>query len=278
MNTPTAYEPNLLAMADTQRHLVTARSASGLVTLTLAYPERRNAMSGAMTEAWREEIARVAADSDVRAVMVTGAGGAFCSGGDTGWIGGDPDASVAELRAKMLPFYRTWLGVRELEIPTMAAIDGAAVGAGAALALACDVRVASPRASFSVPFVRLGIHPGMATTFLLRDVAGPAVARDLLLTGRRIGAEEMLRFGIVTDILSDEDFQAAATERAEQLAAGAPIAARLTKVALRHGGAESLDEAIQWEALAQPITMATADLQEGLSAQRDKRPAQFTGR
>lgn len=265
-------------MTDTPSHLRFTTSASGVATLLLDYPERRNAMSEAMTERWVAAIAAIKSDRDVRAVLVTGAGEAFCSGGDTGWIGGDPDASVAELRERMLGFYRAWLSIRELEIPTIAAINGPAVGAGAAVALACDIRVASSRASFSVPFVKLGLHPGMATTFLLADVAGAAVARDLLLTGRRIGADEMAAFGIVTSVFDHDGFAEEAAARAETLAAGAPIAARLTKVALRHGGAASMDEAIHWEALAQPITLATSDLQEGLAAQKDRRPAVFLGR
>ncbi len=264
-------------MDDTPRHLRVDRRDDGLAVLTLDYQERRNAMSDAMTEAWGKAVAELRSDMSVRAVMVTGAGGAFCSGGDTGWIGGDPDASVAELRDKMLPFYRTWLSIRELEVPTMAAIDGAAIGAGAALALACDVRVASPRALFAVPFLRLGIHPGMGTTMLLRSVAGDAVARDLLLTGRRIGSAEMLRMGLVTDVLDQEDFVAAACDRAALLAAGAPIATRLTTVALRRRPT-SLAEALDWEALAQPITMATEDLHEGLAAQRERRRPDFRGR
>lgn len=264
-------------MDDTPAHLRVDRRDDGLAVLTLDYPERRNAMSDAMTAAWGQALAELRADGSVRAVLVTGAGGAFCSGGDTGWIGGDPDASVPELREKMLPFYRTWLGIADLEVPTIAAIDGAAIGAGAALALACDVRVASPRALFAVPFLRLGIHPGMGTTMLLRSVAGDAVARDLLLTGRRIGYGEMLRLGIVTDVLEAADFDAAALERAALLAAGAPIATRLTTRALRRQPT-SLAEALDWEALAQPITMATQDLHEGLAAQRERRPPEFTGR
>ncbi len=277
-------------MADTPAHLRTSHTESGVLILTLDYPERRNAMSASMTSAWSDAIAHAAADPGVRAVMVTGANGVFCSGGDTGWIGADPDASVAELRAKMLPFYRTWLAIRSLQVPTLAAIDGAAVGAGAALALACDIRVVSRRASFSVPFTRLGIHPGMASTFLLREVAGVAVARDLLLTGRRVDAKQMVQLGIATDILPEPqgeaaeqlsdpaDFLAAATARAEQLAAGAPIATQLTKIALQSGAARSIEEAIDWEAVAQPVTMATADLQEGLAAQRERRTPRFTGR
>lgn len=265
-------------MVDTPEHLRVSRTDDGVVILTLDYPERRNAMSTAMTEAWAAALDDIAADQSVRAVVVTGANGVFCSGGDTGWIGGDPDASVTELRDKMRPFYRTWLAIRELEVPTLAAIDGAAVGAGAAVALACDVRVASPRASFAVPFTALGLHPGMATTYLLREVAGVAVARDLLLTNRRINADDMLRMGIVTELVDDDDFNAAVLRRASAAAAGAPIATRLTKVALRAGSARSFDEALDWEAVAQPVTMATADLHEGLAARAERRPPRFIGR
>jgi len=273
-------------MANTPTHLRVSHTDSGVAILTLDYPERRNAMSASMTQAWVAAVAELAGDPNVRAVMVTGAAGAFCSGGDTGWIGGDPDASVSELRAKMLPFYRSWLSIRDLEVPTLAAIDGPAVGAGAALALACDVRVVSRRASFSVPFTRLGIHPGMGTTYLLREVAGVAVARDLLLTGRRIRSEEMLRLGIATEMLPAEEndaapadaFHSAAVARAESMAAGAPVATRLTKIALQSGGSRTLAEAIDWEAVAQPVTMATEDLHEGLAAQRERRAPRFTGR
>ena len=266
-----------MAMADTPAQVVVNHTGEGLVTLTLNYPERRNTMSAAMTAAWQQAIADVAADPAVRAVLVIGAGSAFCAGGDLSWIGGDPNASVSQLRAKMLPFYRAWLAIRDLEVPTMAAINGPAVGAGAAIALACDVRVASPSARFSVPFVQLGLHPGMATTFLLREVAGVAVARDLLLTGRTLNAAEMLRMGIVTDLLDDADFAAAAHERAAQMAAGAPIAARLTKVALARDASGSLADAVAWDGLAQPITMATDDVHLGLAAARERRSPQFRG-
>ena len=156
----------------------------------------------------------------MRAVLVTGAGDAFCSGGDTGWIGGDPDASVTELRDRMMPFYRAWLSIRDLEIPTIAGDQRARCRRGAAVALACDIRVASSRASFSVPFVKLGIHPGMATTFLLADVAGAAVARDPTAHGRRIGAGEMADLGIVTSVFDESEFAEEAAARAEALYRG----------------------------------------------------------
>ena len=209
---------------------------------------------------------------------MTGAGRAFCAGGDISWIGSEPEARVIELRARMLAFYRGWLSIRSLEVPTIAAINGAAVGAGAALALACDLRYAAASARFSVPFASLGLHPGMATTWLLPEVVGVASARDLLLTGRMVDAEEMLRLGLVSSVSGDDGFLEGVLRAAHTVAAGAPMAIRLTKVALARGGHASYDDALEWEALAQSVTLASADLREGLAAIGEKRAPRFTGR
>jgi enoyl-CoA hydratase len=178
----------------------------------------------------------------------------------------------------MLPFYRSWLTIRELEVPTIAAINGPAVGAGAAVALACAIRYASASARFSVPFTRLGLHPGMATTYLLPEVVGVAAARDLLLTGRTADAPEMLALGLASRVLPDQGFLDAVLATAHEVAATAPVAARLTTVALAGGGHAGFDAALQWEAVAQPVTLATQDLQEGLTAARERRAPRFTGR
>jgi len=259
-------------------HVRATAYADGVVLVTLANPERRNAMSDRMTAGWTRLTAALRADRDVRAVVVTGEGRAFCSGGDTGWIGSEPDASVADLRDRMLDFYRAWLSVRDLEVPTIAAMNGPAVGAGAALALACDLRYASASARFSVPFARLGMHPGMATTWLLPEVVGMAAARELLVTGRTIEADEMLRLGLVSSVSGDDGFVDGVLRLAHSVAGAAPVALRLTKAALAGGAHADYATAIQWEALAQPVTLATADLQEGLAAAREKRPPRFTGR
>src|SRR6185436_18338998 len=126
----------------------------------------------------------------LRAVVVSGAGSAFCSGGNTSWIASEPDATVDELRERMLPFYRAWLSIRRLEVPTIAAVNGPAIGAGLCLALACDLRYAAASARLGAPFVRLGMNPGMAATYLLPDAVGEANARELLLTGRTVEADE----------------------------------------------------------------------------------------
>jgi enoyl-CoA hydratase len=163
-------------------------------------------------------------------------------------------------------------------VPTIAAINGAAIGAGAAIALACDVRYASASARFSVPFTSLGLHPGMASTWLLPEVVGVAAARDLLLTGRRLDADEMLRLGVVTSVSGDDGFLDGVLHLAHEVAAAAPVAVRLTKVALASGGHATYDAALEWEGLAQAVTLASEDLQEGLAAAREKRTPRFTGR
>ncbi|HEX5770901.1 MAG TPA: enoyl-CoA hydratase-related protein [Nocardioidaceae bacterium] len=259
-------------------HLRIDRPSEGVVLLTLDNPDQRNAMSEEMTSSWVAAIDEIAADRSVRAVVVTGAGSAFCSGGDTSWIASEPDATVDRLRTRMVAFYRAWLSIRRLEVPTIAAINGAAIGAGLCMALACDLRYAASSAKLGAPFVKLGMHPGMAATYLLPNVVGDAHARDLLLTGRIADAEEALRLGMVSRVLPDETFLDDVLEVAEGIAANAPIPSRYTTLALRNGGHEDFESALQWEALAQPITLATADLQEGIKAAQERRPPRFTGR
>ena len=259
-------------------HLRVERPREGVVVLTLDNPVQRNAMSDEMTASWAATVDELAADRTVRAVVVTGAGSAFCSGGNTGWIASEPDASVDDLRTRMIAFYRPWLSLRRLEVPTIAAVNGPAIGAGLCLALACDLRFASASARLGAPFVKLGMHPGMAATYLLPNVVGEAHARDLLLTGRIADAEESLRLGLVSRVFPDEAFLDEVLGVAEEIAASAPIPSRYTTLALRDGGHTDFESAVQWEALAQPITLATADLQEGIAAAKERRTPRFRGR
>ena len=160
-----------------------------------------------MTASWVAAIDDLRDDRSVRAVVVTGEGPAFCSGGDTSWIVSEPDATVDALRTRMVAFYRAWLSIRSLEVPTIAAVNGAAIGAGLCLALACDIRYAARSARLGAPFVRLGMHPGMAATWLLPEAVGLAAARDLLLTGRTVDADEALRLGLVSRVVDDGSFR-----------------------------------------------------------------------
>ncbi|MCX6400994.1 MAG: enoyl-CoA hydratase/isomerase family protein [Propionibacteriales bacterium] len=258
-------------------HLRLERPSPGVAMLVLDQPDLRNAMSDEMTVSWVTAVDHLAADPSVRVVVVTGEGRAFTSGGNLAWLASQPDATVDELRSRMLPFYRSWLAIRKLEVPTIAAINGPAIGAGLCMALACDIRYAARGAKMGVPFTKLGIHPGMAGTYLLPDVVGSAAARDLFLTGRIVDADEALGLGLVSRVMEPEGFRAEVLAVAAEVAATAPIAARLTKRALQLGHA-SIETALEWEALAQPVTLATADLLEGISAAQQKRAPEFEGR
>lgn len=276
-NTP---DPSLAAASPATpslEHLRLERPAPGVALLTLDQPDLRNAMSAQMTASWVRAVDHLAGDPDLRVVVVTGAGRAFSSGGDTAWLASEPDASVDRLRSRMLPFYRSWLAIRRLEVPTIAAINGPAIGAGLCLALACDLRYAARGARMGAPFTRLGLHPGMAGTYLLPEVVGPAAARDLFLTGRLVADEEALGLGLVSRVLDADGFIDGVLDTAAEIAATAPIATRLTKSALQRGHA-SVEDCLEWEGLAQPITLATQDLQEGLRAAGEKRTPQFRGR
>ena len=262
----------------TFEHLRLERPAAGVARLVLDNPAQRNAMSDEMTASWVAAIDELAVDQSLRVVVVSGEGSAFCSGGNTGWIASEPDAQVDYLRTRMIGFYRAWLSIRKLEVPTIAAVNGPAIGAGLCLALACDIRYAAAGARLGAPFVKLGMNPGMAATYLLPNAVGEANARELLLTGRTVEAEEARDLGLVSRVFAPAEFDDAVMDIATGIAATAPIASRYTKIALRDGGHPDFESAVQWEALAQPVTLATADLQEGIAAARSKRAPVFRGR
>ena len=272
------YGGELADLADLAVARGTGDGLDGVVLVTLDLPDRRNMMSADMTDSWARAMGVLRTDPAVRAVVVTGAGTAFCSGGDLSWIGAEPDSTVDALRTRMVAFYRAWLTVRDLEVPTIAAVNGPAIGAGLAVALACDLRYAADDARLGMPFTSLGMHPGMASTYLLPEVAGLALAREMLLTGRLLDGTEAAAAGLVSRAVPGPEVLPTALAAASAAAAAAPVATRLTKRALLGGGHASYDAALEWEALAQPVTLATADLQEGLRAARERRPPRFTGR
>lgn len=257
--------------------LIFERPSEGIVVLTLNDPERRNAMSDEMTAAWKQAVTGLRGEPGLRCVVVTGAGSAFSSGGNLSWLKERNEIEVPELRDHMMDFYRSWLTIRSLEVPTIAAVNGHAVGAGLCLALACDLRYAAADAKLLAPFTALGLHPGMAATYLLPEVAGLPLARELLFTGRAVTGAQAEGYGLVNRAVPREEVLAEALRVATEIAAQAPIAVRLTKAALADGGAPSLEAALRWESLAQPVTMGSRDMIEGLTAQADKRAPRFTG-
>jgi enoyl-CoA hydratase/carnithine racemase len=257
--------------------LLIDRRPDGVAVLTLNDPGRRNAMADGLTAAWKRAIEDLRRDAALRCVVVTGAGTAFSSGGELSWLADAGDVAVPPLRDRMLEFYRTWLSIRDLEVPTIAAVNGHAVGAGLCLALACDLRYAARDAKLLAPFTALGLHPGMAATWLFPEVAGLPLAREMLLAGRVLTGAEAAENGLVNRAVPGPDVLAESLAVAARIAAQAPIATRLTKVALANGGHPDMESALRWESLAQPVTMSSRDMREGLAAQREKRSPQFTG-
>lgn len=249
-----------------------------VVTLILNRPDLRNAMTVELTEAFSAAVDGLRADPDMRVLVVTGAGKAFCSGGDLSWINPGPDASVPEMRRKMRGFYPRFLAVRSLDVPVVAAINGAAVGAGLCLAMACDIRVAAEDAVLSAPFTRLGMHPGMAATFLLTRLVGTARASEMLFTSRGIDGREAERWGLVNRAVPGSDVVETAMGIARDIAANAPVATGMTKRAIYLAERNDMETMLEYEGLAQPITLGTRDLLEGLTAFREKRTPDFEGR
>jgi enoyl-CoA hydratase/carnithine racemase len=218
----------------------------------------------------------MAGDPDIRALVVTGEGESFCSGADLSWLdqGASQDVTPYKLRERMLPFYKAWLMPRDLPFPVIGAINGPAIGAGMCITLACDLRYASHTASFSAPFIYLGTHGGMAVTSLLPEAIGVSRAREMLYTGRTVGAQEALQWGLVSDVV--DDVLAHSVYIGIKIASAAPIPTRLTKAGLERSS-DGVTASLQWEALAQPLTLATADLHEGIQARREHREPNFHG-
>jgi 2-(1,2-epoxy-1,2-dihydrophenyl)acetyl-CoA isomerase len=246
-----------------------------VATLTLDRPEALNALTVAVKVALREALEAIAADRTVRAVILTGAGRAFCSGQDLAERD-LPDAAPldVEVRERYNPIIRA---LRSMGQPVIAAVNGVAAGAGASLAFACDLRIAAADARFVLAFGRIGLVPDSGATWFLPRLVGAARASEIALVGDPISAEEALRIGLVSRVVPAEDLLAEARSLAERIAAAAPLAVALTKGALERAATIDLDEALEGEAKLQGIAGASADHAEGLAAFREKRTPRFTG-
>jgi enoyl-CoA hydratase len=254
------------------------RSELGVVTLRLDNPARRNALDAELASALREAVASVRTDASVRCVVVTGTDGAFCSGADLGGLIEQGGGTVLMRREMLGRYYRTFLDLRELDVPTVAAVNGAAIGAGLNLALCCDLRVAAESARFGATFVRLGIHPGGGGTYLLTRLIGPERAARLLLTGEVVSGAEAAALGLVSSVVPDGELASAVDALTARIAGNAPAAVRAAKRTLRLAGDATFEAVLEVESLAQAASQAADDATEGWTAFREKREPRFTGR
>ncbi|MEZ4223962.1 MAG: enoyl-CoA hydratase-related protein [Polyangiaceae bacterium] len=248
-----------------------------IAEILLNRPEKLNAMTAEMGGALRDAVQRLGHERETRAVVLRGAGKAFSAGGDFALIEANSKRGAELNRADMVEFYSLFLSLVQLPVPVVAAIQGAAVGAGLCVALAADIRLAATNAKLGANFVRVGLHPGMGSTALLPHVVGPARAAELLYTGKLVDGAEAERIGLVSRAVAPEQLDAAVSECAEAIASAAPIAVRQTKATLRRALLRELHGALETEALNQAIDFGTGDLQEAIASFRENRRPDFTG-
>lgn len=244
----------------------------GVRTLTLNRPQRRNALNPDLWIALRDALRAITDDDTVRVLVLTGAGGAFCSGADIS-VPEDvhPDRKLRRLTDVAL-------ALNELPIPTIAKVTGVAVGAGWNLALGCDLVVATPAARFCQIFARRGLSVDLGGSWLLPKLVGLQQAKRLVLLAEDIDAEEARSLGLVTWVKPAEEIDTFVTDIANRLAAGPPVALAHSKALLKAGADCTLPQALANEARAQPGNFATADAGEAYVAFAQKRTPSFTGR
>jgi enoyl-CoA hydratase/carnithine racemase len=252
---------------------------SGVVTLTLDRPDKLNSLTFAVYREMAEVLEALNEDERVRAVVITGKGRAFCSGGDVSDIIGELFArDMSGLVAFTRATGRLIASIRKLRRPVVAAVNGVAVGAGAVIALACDFRIASDTASFGFIFPKVGLSGAdMGAGWLLPRVVGLARASELLFLGDRIDAARAERIGLVNRVVPPADCLPVALDLAERLASGPAFAHAMTKQMLESEHTMSLDQAIEAEAQAQAICMQHPDFRAAYEGWKAKQPIRFQG-
>jgi len=257
------------------------RDPDGVATLTIDDPQRRNAMTAAMGAELSDRCQELAADGELRAVVLTGTPPAFSAGGDLDMLeelARRTRQEAFDATTTMRSFYDRFLRVAELPVPVIAAINGHAVGAGLCVALAADLRIVAEDAKVGLNFSRLGLHPGMGATWFLPRVLGAERAAAWLYSGALYDGRSAAAQGLALEAVATDEVLPRARSLAREIAGASPVVVRQLKRSLRLSPQLALDASLEQEAAAQAISYGSEDLKEGLAAARDRRTPEFPGR
>jgi 2-(1,2-epoxy-1,2-dihydrophenyl)acetyl-CoA isomerase len=250
-----------------------------VATLTLNRPERMNAFGGRMRQDLVESLEAVGANADIRVVVITGAGKAFCTGGDLReFAEGTVQALSKQATSDRPPMCTAVLAIHEMEKPVIAAVNGVAAGGGCNLALACDIRIASETARFAQVFTRRGLHPDWGGIYFLPRLVGYAKAAELIMSGETVDAAEALRLGLVNRVVPADELGTATKELAGRIARNAPLPIAFAKRGLQRFGHWDLAQALDYEVYVLEILRRSRDVSEGIAAFLGKRDPDFEGR
>jgi enoyl-CoA hydratase/carnithine racemase len=249
-----------------------------VATILLNRPHRKNAFTLEMIDAWADALHRAEADPDVRAVVITGAGGAFCAGVDLEVLAEQERTPLGQKDMLTRRIHAVAFAVEALTKPYLAAVDGPAVGAGMDMALMCDMRFAADTARFCEGYIRVGLVPGDGGCYYLPRIVGTATALRLLWTGDFVDAQEALSIGLVTAVHPAAELLAAVQEFAGRLAAQPPVAVQLIKRAVREGERHDLRTALDLISSHMAVVTSTRDSREAMAAFTEHRPGTYEGR
>lgn len=246
----------------------------GVVSITLNDEANLNAMSEEMAAQFSTLVATLRSNHRIKVIILSGAGRSFSAGGHLEMLDAKRSRTREANHAGMLSFYNSFLSILDLKIPIIAALHGAAVGAGLCLACAADIRIAANNTKLGFTFLKLGLHPGMGGTFLVPRIVGNSIATELLITGRIISCDEAYRIGLVSKISDPENLIHDARSIAYEILACGPEA-RIQLLETMRGDLRGLPAALEREAQMQSINYNSTEFAEGLAAVREKRPAKF---
>ena len=262
---------------------ITVEREGRVARLTLNRPDKLNAINAQMESELSQVIPELDRDDEIGAVVVTGAGRAFCAGGDVSQLPGNVSKqdqgppNVDDIRRGFRGAQSVVLGLQRMQKPVIGMMNGVAAGAGFDMACACDIRIGTPKSRFMSAFVRVGLFPGWGGLWLYAKVLGVPKAAELLFTGDFLEAEEAHRLGMLNKLVAEEELEEVTMEMARKIADGPPISLRLSKLMLYKCLEMDLETAMQMSAALETITLTSEDHREGVAAFREKRKAAYEG-